>query len=51
MFIQILYVVLVLCVGAVLGAVIAGYLRIRRHLNGSSKAPENAPQAEQEIRQ
>jgi len=40
-FIKILYVVLVLCVGAVVGAVIAGYLRIRRHMNGSGKAAEH----------
>lgn len=33
MFIKILYVVLVLCVGAVVGAVIAGYVRIRRHMS------------------
>ena len=53
MFIKILYVVLVLCMGAVVGAVIAGYFRIRHHMNGAPKAaPENekAPQLEQEIR-
>ncbi|MGZ4816509.1 MAG: hypothetical protein ACXVZV_13920 [Terriglobales bacterium] len=50
MFIKILYVVLVLCVGAVVGAVIAGYLRIRRHMNGAGKGPEGTQQAEHEIR-
>lgn len=53
MFIKVLYVVLVLCVGAVVGAVIAGYFRIRRHMNGdhAHDSPE-APkiEVEQEIR-
>lgn len=51
MFIKVLYVVLVLCVGAVVGAVIAGYLRIRRHMNGKAAAPSPETQpVEQEIR-
>jgi len=48
-FIKILYVVLVLCVVAVVGAVVAGYLRIRRHMNASKAAPvETAQRAELE---
>jgi hypothetical protein len=50
-FIKILYVVLLLCMGAVVGAVIAGYVRIRRHMNGSGKPPtKDTPQIEQDIR-
>jgi len=53
-FIKILYLVLLLCVGAVVGAVIAGYFRVRRHMNGSGKAalPETSEtkQLEHEIR-
>ncbi len=53
MFIKVLYVLLVLCVGAVVGAVIAGYLRIKRHMNGSQPAGHEVsqnPKVEQEIR-
>jgi len=54
-FIKVLYVVLVLCVGAVVGAVVAGYVRIRRHMNGSHSPAHEVPKApevkiEQEIR-
>jgi len=40
-FIKILYLLLVLCMGALIGAVIAGYLRIRRQMKQSSKPPKN----------
>lgn len=53
MFIKILYVVLVLCMGAVVGAVIAGYFRIRHHMNGAGKAPSQpneVAELEHEIR-
>jgi hypothetical protein len=53
-FIKILYAVLVLCMVAVGGAIVAGYFRIRRHMNGSGKAATGheaaAPQVEQEVR-
>ncbi len=55
MLIKILYVVLVLCVGAILGAAIAGYFRIRRHMNGKAVTPAmrepGAPEVEQQIHQ
>lgn len=35
MFIKVLYVVLVLCMVAVAGAVIAAYLKIRKHMHES----------------
>jgi len=38
----ILYVLLVLCTLALVGAVLAGYLKIRRHMQGSEKALRNA---------
>jgi hypothetical protein len=53
-FIKVLYAVLVVCVGAVVGAAIAGYFRIRRHMNRAGNAPaENpvtAPRIKEEIR-
>lgn len=54
MFIKILYVVLVLCMGAVVGAVIAGYVRIRRHMNSHqthSHEGSKPVEVEQEIKQ
>jgi len=37
--------------GALVGAVIAGYVRIRRHMTAASKAPqETTKELEQEIR-
>lgn len=50
MFIKILYVVLVLCMAAVVGAVIAGYIRIRRHMNGAKPGSPEAPPVEHELR-
>jgi hypothetical protein len=38
----ILYVLLVLCTVALVGAVLAGYLKIRRHMRGSDKALRKA---------
>jgi len=53
--IKILYVVLVLCVAAILGAAVAGYFRIRRHMNGKAASPAvpapAAPEVEQQIHQ
>lgn len=42
MFIKVLYVVLVLCTIALVGAVGAAYLKIRKHMRESDKAPKNA---------
>jgi len=48
-FIKVLYVVLVLCVAAVVGAVIAGYVRIRRHMSSHQvQTPETEKPAEVE---
>jgi len=50
-FIKILYLVLVLCMGALVGAVIAAYFRIRRHMNRTSKPSETtAPGLEHETK-
>jgi hypothetical protein len=49
-FIKILYVVLVLCMVAVVGAVIAGYFRIRRHMSDSRKAAKPSAEMEHEVR-
>jgi hypothetical protein len=52
-FIKILYVVLVLCVGAVVGAVIAGYVRIRHHMSDHQTHRHEGPkpvEVEQEIK-
>ncbi len=55
MLIKIFYVVLVLCVAAIVGAAIAGYFRIRRHMNGKAATPAvptpGAPEVEQQIHQ
>jgi uncharacterized protein YneF (UPF0154 family) len=40
--IKILFLVLVVGMVAVVGAVIAGYFRVRRHMNGSSKGSQAA---------
>ena len=48
-FIKILYLVLVLAVGAVLGAVVAGYFRIRRHMNGKGAVPVPPPAKTTEV--
>jgi hypothetical protein len=52
-FIKVLYVVLVLCVGAVVGAAIAGYVRIKRHLKGQHAQPpegSGSTETKQEMR-
>jgi hypothetical protein len=41
-FIKVLYVVLVLCTIALVGAVGAAYLKIRKHMRESEKATKNA---------
>ena len=51
MFIKILYVLLVLCMAALVGAVIAGYLRVRRQMKAEHKAPEGASDKVEELRQ
>jgi hypothetical protein len=40
--IKVLYVVLVLCTIALVGAVAAGYFKIRRHMRGAGKEVKNA---------
>ncbi|HWR16527.1 MAG TPA: hypothetical protein VN577_17010 [Terriglobales bacterium] len=42
MFIKALYVLLVLCLIALVGAVAAAYVKIRRHMKDSTKNPEGA---------
>ena len=42
MLIKVLYVVLVLCTIALVGAVVAGYFKIRRHMRGAGKEVNNA---------
>jgi hypothetical protein len=40
--IKVLYVVLVLCTIALVGAVVAGYFKIRRHMRGAGRDVKNA---------
>jgi len=40
-FIKVLYLVLVLCMVAVAGAVIAAYLKIRKHMHASQDQPKS----------
>lgn len=42
MLIKVLYVVLVLCTIALVGAVVAGYFKIRRHMRGAGKDAADA---------
>ena len=42
MLIKVLYVVLVLCTIALVGAVVAGYFKIRRHMRGAGKEATDA---------
>ncbi len=42
MLIKVLYVVLVLCTIALVGAVVAGYFKIRRHMRGAGKEAKGA---------
>jgi hypothetical protein len=48
--IKILFLVLVLGMLAVVGAVIAGYFRVRRHMNGSKQSAQGNSGMKQESR-
>ena len=50
MFIKVLYVVLVLCTIALVGAVGAAYLKIRKHMRESEKTTKNAARGQYQYR-